>query len=144
MPEIGHELKGTDDVEGLDLDVEQDQLLGIVRLMRACKGVRAQELGRCLAGGPLLVGWHSVKDLLESLGEVSQEHFGRTGELRVGLFEGCDALWGEVEGIAARAEGVPAELPVPIPVQIGAVVLLEGDTAASRTGLGGGNLRVMG
>ena len=62
---------------------------------------------------------------------------------RMGAMEVLNPLRSQVEGVAARAEGVPAEVAVPVPVQIGAVVLLEGKAPPAETLLASGNLRVI-
>ena len=71
-----------------------------------------------------------AKQLLQRLGISGVEVVGDFVEAGMGGVEVGDAAAVEVEGVAAGAEADPAVLAVPEPVQIGAIVLLEGDTAS--------------
>lgn len=52
--------------------------------------------------------------------------------MNVALGELLDSGVGQVEFVPTSAEGVPAEVPVPTPVEIGAVVFFEGDATGVR------------
>jgi hypothetical protein len=54
-----------------------------------------------------------------------------------------DPVYGEVERIAAGAECVPAEISIPVPVQVGAVDLLEREAPPRRGVLAAREFRVV-
>src|SRR5262249_9261561 len=129
VPEAGHELLRADDTTRLGIHVEENEFLWVVLLVQAREGVGAEKLGEDLDAPNSRVSRVILKYLLDAVGKRGVEDLHAFPKLLVGLRELLDARMRQVERIAAGAEGVPTEVAVPVPVQIGAVVLLEGDAA---------------
>jgi len=142
MAEVAHEVEGRDKAGIGRKDVEQHQVLLIVGYVLASEGVRPGVLGEDLDLGVGDVVGQLAEEAVEFAGEGGLEQLGAVIETRMGASERL-AFWREVERIASGAEGVPAEVAVPVPVQVGAVDLVEGDAAAAGTAGGGGDLGVV-
>jgi len=93
--------------------------------------MRPEELGEDLEGRVAQVRKVLLEHLLDAAGKRGLEHVYALPELLVRLREQLDAGDSEVERVAASAEGVPAKVAVPRPVQVRAVVFLEGHAATA-------------
>lgn len=100
--------------------------------MKPGKRVRSEKLGKRLDCLELTIPRGEF--LLQTIGKGRPEYGDAFPQMSVLPSEPCNPFVSQIELVSPRAKGVPAEVSVPIPVQVGAVVLLERDapSGASR------------
>src|SRR5205807_449186 len=83
------------------------------------------------------------EDSFDLFGQRGAKDLDGLPQVGVALPEQLDSFFRQIEFGAARTEAVPAEVAVPFPMHIGAIVLLKGDAAAIRGVAATGNFRIV-
>src|SRR5262245_61433846 len=97
----------------------------MIRFVPASEGVRSQELRESGDAFDGLVSRIAPQYAFDFCGKAGMKDFDGLTQMGTNLGESFDADWQKGEFVPAGAECVPAEIPTPGPMEIGAVVLLK-------------------
>jgi hypothetical protein len=132
MAEVFNKLLRADDAELLGQDIEDHQLLGVINLVQTGKRVRPEELREDLEATEVKIPSVLLEHAFNLLGQPSLEDLDALPKMGVLLGKLLETRPRKHKLISSGAKAVPAYFTIPIPMQICAINLLEGDALARR------------